>query len=94
MCHTWMWPIAVSTARTTHCSSASACVTSSSRCFGMRSTNTLANNEPQVMGRNCNAATVPRATGEWVISSTSQAWPIFCIQAPICETSRNCAVRR
>ena len=51
----------------------------------IRSTSTPANSPSTVNGRNWKTARMPTATGEWVISSTSQAVAMFCIQVPLTE---------
>src|SRR5579862_4810713 len=82
-----MWPLPVNTASATDCTRAAACVTTSSRYFGQRSTNTPASAVRHRIGRNCSAETMPSAVAECEMSSTSQACAIRCIQLPAWETS-------
>ena len=53
--------------------------------FGTRSAMTPAKRTKIVIGRNCSSVTVPSATFEFVISSTSHACAIVCIHVPQSE---------
>ncbi|MNW22029.1 hypothetical protein D3C71_2232800 [compost metagenome] len=54
--------------------------------MGKRSITSPANKEKKVTGINWVVPTSPSRKGEPVSFSTSQDWPIFCIQVPISET--------
>ncbi len=53
--------------------------------FGTRSAMTPANSTKIVIGRNCSIVTVPSATFESVICSTSHACAMVCIHVPLSE---------